>query len=293
MTTPIRVFAIGPSAIDLVGALSHVPVIDVSGQLGGTSSRPTSDCPLAPFVTGHSPTPAALAWGDDVRATRPDIVIADVACATCLGGETHKYWPGLVRTIAIGRPPLAECLTLLTTFGAALGIEATVAPEYQRRTARLLALRMHAARYLVRTPGAKRPTALALTPDGDAWRVHDDHRLGELIDAAGGVRAPIPIGAVASLGDIALAHPDVILAGRAGSGTAALTIARQVDSLGAMAPAVWHANWDTLLLSSGPSIVDTVEAILRATFPQALGANGTPPPGDVLRRVITQMAATS
>ena len=293
MTTPIRVFAFGPSATDLVGALSHVPVIDVSGQHEGTSSQPASDCPLAPFVSGHAPTPASLAWGVEVKATRPDIIVADVACATCLASETHKYWPSPLRTIAIGRPPLAECLTLLTTFGAALGIEELVAPEYRRRSARLLALRMHVARYLVRTPGARRPTALALTNDGDEWRVHDDRRLGELIDAAGGVRAPIPVGAVASLGDIALAHPDVIFAGRAGSGTADPLVARQVDTLGAMAPAVWHADWDTLLNSSGPSIVDAVEATLRATIPQALGANGTPPAGDVLRRVITQMTATS
>ena len=287
MTTPLRVFAIGPSATDLVSALGHVAVVDVAGQLGGTSSQPTSECPLAPFVLGHSPTPQALAWGGEVGATRPDIVVADVACARCLDGESHKYWPGSLRAIAIGRPPLAECLNLLTTFGAALGIEETMALEYQRRSARLLALRMHAARYLVRTPGAKRPNVLALTPDGDAWRVHDDHRLAELIDAAGGVRVQIPSGAVASLGDLELANPDVILAGRSDAGTEDLATARRVDTLGAFAPTVWHANWDTLLSSSGPSIVDAVESTLRATFPQALGANGTPPARDLLRRVTT------
>ena len=289
MIPPMRAFAIGPSAADLTSALRDGPVVDISDEFGSPSSPPTGDCALAAFVPGHSPTPEELEWGDAVFATAPDIIVADVACSTCLSGEPYRHWPGRPRVFAIGHPPLADCLALLPAFGAAVGVEHVAAREFSQRSARLLALRMHVARYLVRTRGTKRPTVLALTYDGDAWQVLDNGRLDELIDAAGGVRVAIPVGQWASLDDIARAQPDVILAGRFGAETADPSVARHVNALSDLSPAVWHADWDTLLQSSGPSIVDAVESMLRATFPQALGRNGTPPPIDVLRRVVTRM----
>jgi hypothetical protein len=74
------------------------------------------------------------------------------------------------------------------------------------------------------------------------------------------------------------------VAGSPGARTTHPATTDHVNALAHAAPAVWHVDWNAILESSGPSIVDAVESVLRATFPKALGANGTPPSPSVLRR---------
>jgi hypothetical protein len=143
---------------------------------------------------------------------------------------------------------------------------------------------MHVARYLIRTPGAIRPVTLALDFDAGLWRVRDDRRSDELIDAAGGVAASLPARSIVQDVDIARASVDVVLAGSEVATTTSPEVTRAVDSIVHWAPSVWHADWSALVRSSGPSIVDAVESTLRAVFPVCLGANGTPPDPASYRR---------
>ena len=285
MIIPSRLIAIGPSALELVVALDLGSCVIGNAGPADAGGDPAQSCPLAPFVPGHPTGPGDNEWAEYFRSMHTDAVLADVDCATCLDGGPHKVWPGPPVAIAIGRPTIVDCLDLLNIIGEAFGVQERSLTVFKQRSARLLALRMHVARYLVRMPGTAQPTTLALIHDADAWRVCDDRRTDELINAAGGVSAPLPKGSTVSLSDISDARANVILAGSVSAGTDDLAIARNVDALGELSPAVWHADWNALVRSSGPSIVDAVESTLRAVFPVCLGANGTPPDPAIYRRV--------
>jgi hypothetical protein len=285
VTVPNRVVAIGQTAIELIDSLGLGACVINTQEHDGATTLPTHGCPLSSCVPGHPSSPGYEAWAKYFEGSRTDAVVADLDCTTCLEGASSKVWPGQPVAFAIGRPPLAECLDLLTQIGQVFGVEERASTVFKQRSARLLAMRMHVARCVVRTPGVTLPVTLALRHDGGVWLVCDDDRTYELINAGGGIPAPLTKGSAVSLADITGARADVILAGCTRGGTADPTTASMVDAIRDLAPVVWHTDWQVLLRSSGPSIVDAVECVLRAVFPRALGANGTPPPAAVMRRV--------
>ena len=285
MIPPVRILTIGTSSREITEALGFGSAVVAELDAHTLASDGASGCPFAPFVPGHPTVHELAAWVDYIESVGPDTIVAEGVCNYCLRGASHAWWPGTPQTIAIGRPPLAECLDLLIAVGSILGVEGRATSVYTRRSARLLALRMHVARYLVRSEGKLQPRTIALVREGHAWRVSDDVRVAELIEAVGGVSSSLPRGGLISENEVAAARVDVILAGGEASPTDDPVIAVAVEALSGFAPAVWHADWSALVRSSGPSIVDAVEATLRATFPETLGANGTPPPSTVFRRV--------
>ena len=293
-----RIAVIGPTAIDLVGGLglagnvvsrtagmawrSHgreVAETDVGGLV-----KPT--CAIAPFHASHAGHASAVGQARHVLAVTPSIIVADTTCTDCLSGGTVSVIEGAVRIVAIGRPPLASCLDLILAVGMALGVPDRGGALHQHRVARMLALRMHVARYLVRTSGARRPVVIAARSDGGEWRVHDDVRAHEVVDAGGGMTAGTP-GALLDPATVQALRPDIILAGTDGRDTGdTVSRARAIGLYRGVTDAQsWHADWDALLGSSGPFVVDAVEAAIRATLPAALGANGTPPRPDLLKRI--------
>ena len=279
-----RILTVGPTATDLIEVLGLPHETYGADETQIVRSKSIESCPFAPLVADHANGNLGDEWSTYLQTVKPDVVVADVSCGTCIGRDPLRVRSGPPVLIAIGRPPLAECLDLLVTVGAWLGVEALAQREYTQRSARLLALRMHAARFLVRTPDARRPVAAAVVRAGKEWRVSEDRRIAELIDATGCLAANLPAGTVVTGPDLKAAHIDALLAGSSGARTTTTEIAKYVDELTDVAPSVWHADWDALLGSSGPSVVESVEYLLRATFPKALGTNGTPPPSTVLRR---------
>ncbi len=155
---------------------------------------------------------------------------------------------------------------------------------YERRSARLLALRMHVARYLVRS-GAPQPRVAvleAVAPPRSAglW-------VPDMIDAAGGValhaRPGEPGIAVnpADLGDadalvvgIPGASPEVALAQ-----ATALLHAPEWSALSAVVGGrVWFVDYTRLFAAPDERLIEGVEMLIRMILPEALGSNGTPPP---------------
>ena len=134
---------------------------------------------------------------------------------------------------------------------------------------RLLALRMHVARYLVRT-GAIQRTAVAV--------VDDAHRgvMLELLEAAG-AREPQTVTA----GQPVPSADVILVALRAVQGEAALPL----DPLAAPTPTqIWAIDLERIAVSD-ERIVESVETLIRIVMPEALGANGTPPAEDVAVRI--------
>jgi hypothetical protein len=50
-------------------------------------------------------------------------------------------------------------------------------------------------------------------------------------------------------------------------------------------PQLWAIGVETLLPPPGPGLVESVEALIRIVTPEALGANGTPPPEHIAQRL--------
>ncbi|HEU5316505.1 MAG TPA: hypothetical protein VFX49_10370 [Chloroflexota bacterium] len=144
------------------------------------------------------------------------------------------------------------------------------------RASRLLALRMHVARYVVRT-GAPRRNAVAVVDD--ATFAQQSQQLRELMEAAGAA-APDVRARVAS----GLPPAEVLLVGERGAPAGA--VAHALAPLAGQAVGqVWAIDAGRFALPPGPEIVDAVEWLIRIIIPEALGANGTPPPPDVAVRV--------
>jgi len=146
--------------------------------------------------------------------------------------------------------------------------------------ARLLALRMHVARYIVRA-GATQRRAIAFLDEPTLAR--RGALLKELLEAGGALNPdvlPLPTSTTAPL-----PAADVLLFGDTGRTLEELAAALRNTPSSASGPQVWVINAGVLLAEPGPGIVDSVEAILRIVMPEALGANGTPPPQAVALRV--------
>ena len=129
--------------------------------------------------------------------------------------------------------------------------------------ARLLALRMHVARYVVRAGAKQRKVVLVLGRE----EMGNAPRLLELLEAAGALEPEV----VYAGGD--LPDSDVVLISSRQRGVP--TGSRQV----------WEINLDRLAGPRPASVVECVESLIRIVMPEALGANGTPPDEGVAVRL--------
>jgi hypothetical protein len=154
-------------------------------------------------------------------------------------------------------------------------------PLDKLQSSRLLALRMHVARYVVST-GATQRTATVLLDD--ETRVTHGETLLELLEAAG---AHAPNVAILTA---ALPKADILLIGE--SGRSAVELAERwpgrVTSGGSD---VWAIDVDWLAGARDARIVESVEALIRIVIPEALGANGTPPDEVVAIRLSSRAPA--
>ena len=151
-------------------------------------------------------------------------------------------------------------------------------PLEKLQDSRLLALRMHVARFVVRT-GATRPSVIALL-DPTA-RVTQGPTLLELLEAAG-AESPRLADLPASPHD-SVPLADVLLIGEAGVDAKRVAERwRQADGHGAQ---VWAMTVDRLAGARDERIVESVDALIRIVIPQALGSNGTPPAEDIAVRL--------
>ena len=144
------------------------------------------------------------------------------------------------------------------------------------RSARLLALRMHVARYVVRTGAAQRSVVALVDAQTAGER---GAQLRELLEAAGAASQNVLTREVG-----VLPRTDVLLVGE--RGRIAADVAPAIESpTNPAADQVWALSLDRFTAPPGPEIVDAVEWLIRMIIPEALGANGTPPPTDVAMRV--------
>ena len=227
----------------------------------------------------------------EVMRSNPDVILVETECSGCgvqscpqahsLG--VHGEDPQVVIVHPVG---LEDELAWIGPIGTILGVTERAIRLQAVRAARLLALRMHVARYLTQTPGARLPTVSVAIHDRDtgSWCPLSE-RGKQLINAAGGlllaetyvpgtdVMSPADISLVGTLGeaDAKSEHPGLrrFLANNVPNPTAN--------------GSTWSIAPDFLLSARGPGIVAAVETLLRAIFPAALGANGTPPPEHLIR----------
>jgi len=145
---------------------------------------------------------------------------------------------------------------------------------------------MHVARYLTQTPGARLPTVSVAIYDRDtgSWCPMSE-RGKQLINAAGGLL----LAETYAPGSGVIPPADINLVGTWGEADAKSEhpglrrfLANNVPNPTANGN-TWSIAPDFLLNARGPGIVAAVETLLRAIFPAALGANGTPPSEHLIR----------
>ncbi|MSQ43482.1 MAG: hypothetical protein EXR45_04655 [Chloroflexi bacterium] len=230
---------------------------------------------------------------DEVMRSNPDVILVETECSGCgerSGTPAHSLGihgedPQVVTVHSVG---LEDELGWIGPIGTLLGVTERAVRLQTVRSARLLALRMHVARYLTQTPGSRLPTVALATydPDKDSW-CPPTERGKQLINAAGGVL----ISERVCPDDILLGTPDIVLVGTCGVADATSDHPGLQAFLASSVPnptiarSTWSIAPDFLLNATGPGVVGAVETLLRAIFPDALGANGTPPPGHLLRPV--------
>jgi iron complex transport system substrate-binding protein len=253
------------------------------------------DLGLAGWVVGRSALPAALA------EAQPDMVISDDPAGDGLsrrslgsGVETAEETVGGRRIVRVSVRPrrLDDVVEQILVLAGLLGVAERGAALHKIRSARLLALRMHVARYLVRA-GVQQPKTVFVDAGG-ALRLLG-RWVPDMVDAAGGV--PLLAGGgnddrPVAAGEVAAVRPDLLLAGvRPAAGaslaeaTATATAPDEVRRLVASVGNAWAVNLRRLFDRPGPHLVEGVEALIRIIMPAALGANGTPPPEDVARPI--------
>jgi iron complex transport system substrate-binding protein len=155
---------------------------------------------------------------------------------------------------------------------------------YERRSARLLALRMHVARYLYRS-GAAQPRVAVLDSIGPAraaglW-------VPDMIDAAGGIALYAQPGgpsvevSPASLRDdgmLVLAVPGLSLPEISVRAAALIQSPEWLCVQAVAGLHIWCADYAALFGAPDERLIQGVEMLIRMILPEALGANGTPPP---------------
>ena len=140
-------------------------------------------------------------------------------------------------------------------------------PLEKLQSSRLLALRMHVARYVVSTGAAQRTVTALLDEE---TRVARGGTLLELLEAAGAQAPNVAILAAA------LPKADVLLIGEGGRDAREVADRWSGRVAGGEAQ-VWAIDVDRLAGGRDSRIVESVEALIRIVIPEALGANGTPP----------------
>ena len=227
----------------------------------------------------------------EVMRSNPDVILVETECSGCgvqsgpqahsLGG--HGEDPQVVIVHPVG---LEDELAWIGPIGTILGVTERAIRLQAVRAARLLALRMHVARYLTQTPGARLPTVSVaiFDPDADSWCPLSE-RGKQLINAAGGLL----LAETYAPGSGVISPADINLVGTWGEADAKSEhpgllrfLANNVSNPNANG-STWSIAPDFLLNARGPGIVAAVETLLRAIFPAALGANGTPPPEHLVR----------
>ncbi|MBI3972207.1 MAG: hypothetical protein HY332_13040 [Chloroflexi bacterium] len=243
-------------------------------------------------------TNLVLDWAA-IEAAQPDVILWEEVCplratsytplgAAVMGAEA-RVAGRTVRVLSVSPRQLDEVLPCIPVLGQALGVPERAQSFYKIRSARLLALRMHVARYLVRS-GATQPRAAVAEFDSTERTSPRLRALGrwvpDMVDAAGGVPAlglPGEERHTITPTDIHTAALGVLLVGqqRAGPRGTAESVApalfRMADGSGLASARVWAADLDELFSYAGPHLVEGVEALVRIIMPEALGANGTPP----------------
>ena len=148
-------------------------------------------------------------------------------------------------------------------------------PLDKLQSSRLLALRMHVARYVVKTGARQRSAVVVL--DAATLDAYGGTML-ELLEAAG---AQAPSVAVLTT---PLPKADVLLI--AESGHSVKDVAERWSGRVADGGAqVWAIDVDWLAGARDARIVQSIEALIRIVIPEALGANGTPPAEEVAVRL--------
>jgi iron complex transport system substrate-binding protein len=313
----MRIVSLTPAADALLADLGLTGA--VVGRTGG-SGRPAAgdgavrevardagqDVPDEPLVAGTGPHGHVTPYAVDFAALRevaPDVIVTEETCPVC----RLAYRP-LADGAAVAAAELdGRSLTVVSL--SARRLEDALAPivpvatllqhreRGQRllklRSARLLALGMHVARYVVRTGSERRRVLLAeVTPPAGIQL--PGRWLPDMIDAAGGIplldaagASPAPL----SSEDVLAARPDVLLLGAFDLAVAQAELRRLASRPGwRELPAIqcgqaWALRFDDLFVHATSRLVEGVEVLLRIIAPEALGANGTPPPPELAWRL--------
>ena len=226
-----------------------------------------------------------------VMRSNPDVILAETECSGCgvrTGPQPHSLGlhgedPQVVIVHPVG---LEDELAWIGPIGTILGVTERASRLQTVRAARLLALRMHVARYLTQTPGARRPTVSVAIydPDTASWCALSE-RGKQLVNAAGGLL----LAETYAPGAGVVSHADINLVATRGEADAMSDHLGLRRFLADIAPnqsangSTWSVGPDFMLNARGPGIVMAVETLLRAIFPVALGANGSPPPEPLIR----------
>lgn len=298
-------------------AVACVPVM--ARRPPGNDPGAEREAGLRPERTAEESHRHLVRYEVDLQAlalARPEIILTQEVCPVCAGayelagdaaagvrvaGATLEARH--IRLVSLAPRRLEEVLGQITTVAQLVEQSERGTSLLKTRGARLLALRMHVARYLTRS-GASRPrvafmewvTTPVAAAAAQARGVRDRIELLDLpglwvpdmIDAAGGLPQLIEAGAEAAQVTpqaVLAAQPDVLLIGSRETdlATAAGRVAAQIVHLGwEQLPAVqtgrtWVLALDPLFAHAGPRLVEGVEVLVRVVFPQALGANGVPP----------------
>jgi ABC-type Fe3+-hydroxamate transport system substrate-binding protein len=233
-------------------------------------------------------------------AAAPDVIVLTETCPVC----TAAYEPAVpaeagvaaargrigstaVRLISVATGGLDGAVGLIEPLAAELGEPNRGAALFKTRAARLLALRMHVARFLVLSGAARPGVALVAAPETTGGSMP---WLLDMIDAAGG----IAISGTGTEGHPFERQPDVLLvaASAAWEGNVETGSGHRLTGSGSWRdlPAVhsgraWLVCLEPDFTHYGPRLVEGVETLVRILFPQALGANGTPPAPHLARQL--------
>lgn len=287
-----------------------VASLPVAGRLlafdeeGAPGASPLVDVPHA----GREHLARYTADRAAVAALGADVVLTEEVCPICLGAYRPAGPHLLEASVSLGgrrvrvvsyRPTrLIDAVNDIVALAALFGRQEQAEMLHRQRGARLLALRMHVARYIVRAGAARPRVAVVEWPSpGVPPRLQVLGRwVPDMVDAAGG----IPV--LAEPGDrdrpvmpeeLLAARPDLVIAGRrsaplerVASDLAAAAQEGEASPLALlrrMGAALWIADFDRLLAFPGPGLVGGVEMLIRIVLPEALGQNGTPPPPPLAR----------
>ncbi|MGH2371742.1 MAG: hypothetical protein ACRDI2_26515, partial [Chloroflexota bacterium] len=204
--------------------ISDVPVVARRLDDGDTAVR--GEAPLLDGVAPHEHVARIVIDRAALAEARPDVIFTEEVCPVCLGAyaplaEGAAVAAGAaggrrVRVVSLAPRRLDDVLAQIVPVATLLGHPERGQTLLKVRGARLLALGMHVARYLVRSDGA-RPRVAFLE------RAEPLRALGrwvpDMIDAAGGIPSLVRPGddtATVAPSAVLDARPEVLLLGTGG-----------------------------------------------------------------------------